>query len=200
MAAPTRRSLYANASTRLLGMTSFKTTLLSSLVLLSCKHSNIAPTTQQPVHDTVFVPVATTFQYRDMSESSLNEVTPKDIPFFMGVWTITDIGTIGGSIEPDSIIKARLGKQLLLTKGALFFDFGSWTESFHNPAYRVTTDSVRPFEPGNRGTTLFYGYRLARQCVFFLEASDGKRHLNFEIIHAQQLVYLNDGKAYILTR
>jgi len=140
--------------------------------------------------------VSDTFRYKEIFEGTIDTIQEKEIPGFFGIWKITAIADVGGTILEEKKIRSQIGKKLILTKDSIWKNFLNDTSFVKNPEYSL--EYIKTDDDGNdlRQTTYASGYRDCRKYVIFLTSTD----LQIEIIHFAEIAYYLDGRIYFYSK
>ena len=167
---------------------------LTILSLLACKNSNTNGETLVVKSKTGNMVEG--FKYREILEDYVDSIQPKDISGLFGLWTITSIADVGGTLQDELKIQQQVGHKLYLDSNVLIFDFLNSTLKIEKPTYNMVYKSQ---EKGDniKGSSYFWGYRMCRKQVTMVDCS---KKLYFEVIHFAEMTYFYDGRIYFLTK
>ena len=137
-----------------------------------------------------FVP----FKYKELLENYLDSPEKIETSTFYGSWTITDISSVGGTIQKERTIRNQLGNKLQFSKNKCSFNFLGSKSDITYPESHIKTIDIED-DSEIKGTTYFFGYRPQRKQIKILVINDIG---HFEIINYSEIAIYYDGRIYFL--
>ena len=144
------------------------------------------------------------FEYREIFDSVEMIYNREFWGCVYGEWEITSIAKVGGSLFDESKIQNQIGNHLTIDEDLFEVDLLGGNYVLNQPSYEIEAID-NDAGPSLKGSSIFYGYQMCRDSVFYVivngfDSLNNEHSIYIELISCEEVSTYYDGRIYFYER